>query len=375
MTEPRKKVLHITSCHFSHDSRIVYRECLTLSKIYDLKVIIPEPDKDWINKLDMIGIPKIRSPFWRIVLIHPLIFFKAFIRNVDIYHFHDPELIPLGLVLKIFRKNVVFDIHENIEEHIKSMKKTGFLFKGVYHYLHILSKKYFHIILAEESYRKYYIQGEKATHLEVIQNFPPQVFFKKFCVTHRSQLGGNDIFYIGNVSINRAIDVIIRSIAMLRNKIPDVRVHIFGQLNIPFSDLEKLPCYEDVKDILIFYHRTRPDIAYEMAKNCKVGLAILKPLGNYLGSYTTKMFEYMSVGMPVITSNFPLYKDVIEKNNVGLCVNPEEPKEISDALFQILSNAKLADEMGENGIKSIESNYNWELEANKLTEFYKFILD
>ena len=178
MVNKKKTILHITSCHFSHDSRIVYRQCLTLANYFKVKIIIPAPDQDWINKLEMIGIPLIKSPLLRVLLIHPLILLKTIFNKADLYHFHDPELIPVGLLLHFFGKKVVFDIHENIEEHIKSMHKTGFIFKWAYKILHSLSKKYFHIILAEESYRKYYQNNGEKIHLEVVQKIKDNFFLK-----------------------------------------------------------------------------------------------------------------------------------------------------------------------------------------------------
>ncbi|MBT7469928.1 MAG: glycosyltransferase, partial [Candidatus Cloacimonetes bacterium] len=105
--------------------------------------------------------------------------------------------------------------------------------------------------------------------------------------------------------------------------------------------------------------------------NAKVGLSILKPIDNYLTSYSTKIFEYMAMGLPVITSDFKLYKDVIEINNCGLCVDPSKPKEVANAIEYIMINPKIAKQMGENGRKIVEEKYNWEVEKKKMLEFYK----
>ena len=112
----------------------------------------------------------------------------------------------------------------------------------------------------------------------------------------------------------------------------------------------------------------------EYSVNAKVGLSILKPIDNHIDSYSTKIFEYMAMGLPVITSNFELYKNVIEVNKCGICVDPLNPNELADAVEYIINNPKIATEMGRNGRRIVEEKYNWLIEEKKLLNFYKKIL-
>lgn len=82
----------------------------------------------------------------------------------------------------------------------------------------------------------------------------------------------------------------------------------------------------------------------------------------------------MSAGLPVIASNFPLWKEIVEKNCCGICVNPLNSKEIADAINWVLQNPSQAAEMGRKGRKAIEEKYNWEEESRKLISFYEQIL-
>ena len=107
------------------------------------------------------------------------------------------------------------------------------------------------------------------------------------------------------------------------------------------------------------------------SRNSKIGLSILKPISNYTQSYSTKIFEYMAIGLPVITSNFKLYKDIIDANNCGICVDPENPNEIAKAIEYILTNPEKAKEMGQNGSRLVKEKYNWENEESKLINIYK----
>jgi glycosyltransferase involved in cell wall biosynthesis len=85
------------------------------------------------------------------------------------------------------------------------------------------------------------------------------------------------------------------------------------------------------------------------------------------------MFEYMSAGIPVISSNFPLWRDIIEESNCGLCVDPMSSKDISLAIDCLINNSELAEQMGKNGQHAVFNKYNWSIEKNKLLFFYNSI--
>jgi len=82
------------------------------------------------------------------------------------------------------------------------------------------------------------------------------------------------------------------------------------------------------------------------------------------------MFEYMSAGVPVIGSDFPLWKDIIEGNDCGLCVNPLDPKAIAGAIDYLVDHPKEAESMGRNGQIAVHRKYNWTIEEQKLFKLY-----
>jgi glycosyltransferase involved in cell wall biosynthesis len=86
-----------------------------------------------------------------------------------------------------------------------------------------------------------------------------------------------------------------------------------------------------------------------------------------------KMFEYMAAGIPVIASNFPLWRQIVEGNQCGLCVDPLNPKAIAGAIDYLIMNPEIAKRMGENGKKAVIEKYNWPVQAIKLTDFYRTI--
>jgi glycosyltransferase involved in cell wall biosynthesis len=136
---------------------------------------------------------------------------------------------------------------------------------------------------------------------------------------------------------------------------------------------EEIGQYQEWKSVKFLGYLNREDVNKILSES-KVGLVTLHPIPNYLESLPVKMFEYMSAGIPVVASDFPLWKEIIEGNKCGICVDPLNPKEIAKAVNYIIDNPKEAQKMGENGKKAVENKYNWKIEEKKLLNLYKGIL-
>lgn len=92
------------------------------------------------------------------------------------------------------------------------------------------------------------------------------------------------------------------------------------------------------------------------------------------GTQPNKLFEYMSAGIAVIGSHFPLWKDIIENYSCGICVDPTDPKQIADAINFLQQNPEIAKEMGARGREAVISTFNWESEQQKLISFYNKLI-
>jgi len=104
------------------------------------------------------------------------------------------------------------------------------------------------------------------------------------------------------------------------------------------------------------------------------GIVCLHPLPNYVTALPIKLFEYMAAGLPVIASNFPILRKIVEGNNCGICVDPLNSAEIASAIQYLMEHKEKSKKMGENGRQAVLQKYNWEKESEKLTKFYKDIL-
>ncbi|MEG1662862.1 MAG: glycosyltransferase, partial [Clostridia bacterium] len=92
---------------------------------------------------------------------------------------------------------------------------------------------------------------------------------------------------------------------------------------------------------------------------------------NHFNAFPIKIFEYMAAGLAIICSNFPIYKEIVEDNNCGICVDPEKVEDISKVADYLMANPDIIRTMGENGQKAVKEKYNWASQEAILLDFYK----
>lgn len=370
-------ICHITTIHLAKDTRIFYKECKSLAKNgYNVKLVVVNSDNFVEDGVEVIGVKCSYTNRLQRILKAPFIAYKRAAKiKASIYHFHDPEFIPYAILLKLKGKKVIFDIHENISKQIKLKQWLPFrnLFSKLYSVVDFLTAKIFYLILAEKSYTEIYDKYTK--NFTVILNMPERNLLNKFVNTNRLDLQ-NNLFYIGRVSKERGIFQLLKTLNLLQQRNVNFFFHCVGPIDALTNDAIKNDInYKKIASKIKFYGALDINEGIKLSSNCKIGLSVLEPVENYLDSYSTKIFEYMNIGLPVIASKFPLWQEVIEENECGLCVDPENPDEIAAAIEQILSNPELAAKMGENGIKAIKEKYNWAQEEKKLLGVYKSIIN
>ena len=211
-----------------------------------------------------------------------------------------------------------------------------------------LARQHFYLLFTEHGYLDTYTALAKP-HV-VIYNYPLLSFLEPFRQPYQPNPAQPSFFYIGWLSFERAFDTLVDSLARLETNLsPILSCICLVRRTFTDTDLEKLATFIDVRDNLHFYGYTDQRDAFPYAAQATAGLALLKPVGDYPDSYTTKLFEYMALGLPVITSNFPLYKDVVERHNCGFCVSPYDPVQVADALIYLIEHPDEAQAMGQRG--------------------------
>ena len=368
---PSSSVAHLTSVHSRFDTRILHKMCISLvSSGHEVALVVADGKSDELLsgvQIHDVGASSGRRD--RILKAPSRVFAKALELNADIYHLHDPELLLIGLKLKRAGKRVVFDSHEDIPRQMLSKpylnKPTRWaIAQGLRTYEAWSCRQLDGVIAATPFIRDKFLKIN-----------PNSVDINNYPILGELTSGSSwdekhaEVCYVGGIAEIRGIAELVEAMNQLRS---------VGRLNLAgsFSDktLEKrLHGHSGWKRVnpLGFVDRVgvRDVLARSMA-----GLVTLHPVINYIDALPVKMFEYMSAGIPVIASDFPLWREIIAGNNCGLLVDPLNPVAIAQAIDYLISHPKDAERMGRNGRRAVVDHYNWDNESQKLLAFYDAIL-
>lgn len=367
----RYKICHLTSAHPESDIRIFHKECKSLADnslfdVYLVSVNALESKRDNVTILSAES--KSKNRLIRIFNSSKKVFLKAIEVDADIYHFHDPELLPYGLKLKKKGKIVIYDAHEDVPRQILGKpwipaplrKVISYAFEKYENYV---AEKLSYIITSTPTIESRYLKINKNT--SAICNYPILQENGELPLWSSRE---DDICYVGGITEIRGIKEIVKAL----EEDSSLRLSLAGQFS-PLSLKEEITGYVGWKQVNYFGVVDRNRII-EILNKSKIGIVTLHPRENYLDSLPIKMFEYMYAGIPVVASNFPLWQKIISENNCGFCVDPFNINEILDVVNNLLANPSLAEEMGRNGREAVMEKYNWENEAMKLNTIYERLL-
>jgi glycosyltransferase involved in cell wall biosynthesis len=363
MSESINRVCHITTVHPRFDVRIFYKECLSLSSFYNVYLIVADGKGDEVsNKIKIIDVyKKNNSRITRILFTTLRAYRKALEINCEIYHFHDPEFLFYGWMLQRKGKKVIYDVHEDVPKQILSKNYINPIFRKILSKLIMLIEKSIShrlsaIVTVTQSINKRF--SDQNRQCFIINNYPDLKKFKASQVKNRS-----GVCYIGSISPERGLEMILQSLVST-----NIEFHLAGKFDSE-EFKNKLMAHPGWSKV-IYYGLVDAEKAISIVKGSCAGLVIYLPVPNHLEAQPNKMFEYMAAGIPVIASDFPLWREIIEGNSCGICVNPLNPKEISNAIELLYDNPDMANTMGQNGMKAVNTTFSWKTEEQKLFEIY-----
>lgn len=371
-----KKIIHFSTLHPRSDTRIRIKETATLAAHLDAEVFFFVQDgkgndlgaADGVKTIDT-GAPargrlaRMTKGSWRM--------YRAVRRaRPDIAHFHDPELIPVALLLKLSGIKIIYDVHEDLPRQILDKFWISPVLRKPVAYAAALiewiaGKSFDHIILAAPVLSRRF-PARKST---VIFNYP-----KLGELTREDSIPYQErrplFAYVGGITKTRGSLEMVR--AMSYASAPDAKLALGGpiQPETHLQELEQIPEWTRTEYLGIL---SRAGVA-ELLGTVRAGLVVLHPTDSYLASYPVKMYEYMMVGLPIIASDFPLWRSILDGVDCAVFVDPENPAEISDAMNWILHNPEEAEKMGMRGQNAVKDRFNWEREAESLLAVYRKIL-
>lgn len=366
-----KKICHLTSAHKRYDVRIFKKECRSLANNgYEVTLIVNDNNEDEIiDNVKIIStkfVPKSRID--RMLKSGNKLFEKAVQVDADIYHFHDPELLPVGNKLKRIGKCVIFDSHENYPMQIKERyyipKILRKIISFIYYVYETYSAKKIDAVIFPCTFNGINPFEKRAKKTVFINNVPilEELFIK---YDEKEVKKEKVICHIGGLTYNRGITHLIKAAYKANAKL------ILGG---NFSPKEYFDDVIKMKEFLCVDYRgfVNRDMVVEIYKNSMIGMCTILNVGQYnkKDNFATKVYEYMSMGLPVIISDSKYVKEVLKEYHFGVTVDPENIDEITNAILYLLNNDDEAKKMGQEGRRAIKEYFNWDIEEKKLLDLY-----
>ena len=362
------RVCHMTSVHAAEDVRIFQKECSSLAQAGYEVFLVERGESYDKNGVHIVGVGEISGKrLRRMSEGAKRVYDKALELDCDIYHIHDPELLPYASKLKKIGKKVIFDSHENtvgaiLEKQylpLATRKALSALFSK---YVKTVCKKLDAIVDVTPSQTEVYQKINPNTW--EIRNYP--IISKDF---RKPSFERKDMVFAGGIQSQWNHHLIIEALSDL----PDCRYVLCGGSNQYCESLKTLPGWSQVE-----YKGTVPYSSVpEILSQCSVGLALLSPGRNtawQMGTMgNTKIFEEMMAGLPVICTDFLLWKEFVERYDCGICIDPTDKTALISAVRFLMEHPEKAKKMGENGRKAIEQEFNWGLMKESLLRLYESV--
>ncbi|MGH8467758.1 MAG: glycosyltransferase [Gammaproteobacteria bacterium] len=373
--DSRTSICHITTVHPLGDTRIFHREAAAVSGAgkYSLVLIArgsPEAVSSGIAE-EIQLLPAKGGRLHRMIVSQYRAIGMALRANADLYHLHDPELLPGGILLRLLGKRVVFDIHEDLPKQVRIKpwihRRLARLWVWVAQLFDALVSRCFDGIVAAtpEIGGKY-----RGSRMVVVQNFP--AWEELMCpfsapVSERKNIA----IYVGTITEERGLRCMLQAADRASERLSgDFRLILAGRF-VSAKDREIFEAHANQDIVEYIGWQDRRQVG-ELLGQALVGLVTLLPAAGYLESYPVKLFEYGAAGVPAIASDFPLWHRLM--NGCCVFVDPSAPEAIADALVDLMTDKVQAEAIGREARALVRSRYSWESEAEKLLAFYEQIL-
>ena len=365
------KVVHVTCVHRVRDPRIFEKECRSLAaQGHDVVLVAPHDRDEMISGVRIRAIPKAPNRPIRMLLSSWRALYAALTERGDVYHLHDPELLMPFQIARLGRAPIIFDMHENLPKAIVAKDWISAPLRPFVARIARALQRLFlgkiPVIFAENSYQKDYPWIKRWA---TVLNYPTLDILSP----SSSRPDSSRIAYLGSITPQRGLNVTLEALRQLSLEGRRVTWELIGGVNPDHADF--IRAFAKENDLTVNLHGYLPlETACPIVSQCSLGLALLQPLPNYVDSYPTKIFDYMAMGLPVLCSDFPLYRRVVDDAQCGRWVDPTRPDLVARAIADLLDRPEEASRMGARGLAAVRHKYDWESQALRLLDFYGQIL-
>jgi glycosyltransferase involved in cell wall biosynthesis len=364
------KIVHLTSAHPILDARILHKEAATAAAAGHEVVLVGVGEGDGrtvrgVRLRTVTGAGGGR--LGRMTGTVARVLRAAWAEGAEVYHFHDPELIPAGLRLKLRGRRVVYDAHEDLPAQILSkhwipswlrrpVARAVALFEGG------AARLFDAVVVANPGHAERYPAPRTVT----VRNLPDLAEFAAAPAPEATRAPA--AIYVGALTRARGALEMVRAMALLPPSCP-ARLWLGGRFSEPGLETacREEPGWSRV-DYLGWVERGK--LAERLAR-ARLGVVVLHPTPQHHTSYSTKLFEYMAAGLPLVVSDLPINREIVDPACCGLVVDPRDPAAIAGAIRWLLEHPAEAEAMGRRGRAAVEERYNWQHEALALLALYE----
>lgn len=372
------KIAHLTNVHPRGDTRVRVKEVGTLAQAFGdpVALIVQDGMGDSVEEDGQVRVIDTGPPsgnrlarmtigVWRMGR-------ATLATRPQVAHFHDPELMMLGFALKCLGYQVVYDAHEDVpRQMLVKFWLPAWVRRPVSWVMALIEwlagRVFDGIVPAEPEIAKRFPSAKTV----LVQNFCiPAEFETEKVIPYQER--PPHFAYVGAISLLRGAREMVEALERVHSN-DGVRLLLAGvfQPAALQAEIETMPNWVQGE----FLGWTDRRQTAELLGNVRAGLATLHPTQKYQDAYPVKMFEYMAAGLPVIASDFPLWRRLMERGGkCGILVNPQDPHAIAQAMQWILEHPAEAEEMGQRGREAARQYYNWDREADKLIALYQNLL-
>lgn len=372
----RPRIVHLTSAHSARDNRILNRECRYLAaQGYNVTLIAPHGYDETIENVQIRAVRPAVGRRQRISLVVPAVYRRAVKEDADLYHFHDPELIPLALLLRHRHKQVIYDVHEDYPSTLRYSSWLPHRVRGSAAWCFTQFERYasreFSALIGANSEITRRISGFNPRTI-TIGNYPSFQDYPFIPGFDDARYAAGVLVSFGGISARTCTRAIVEALGLIPTPMKANMLLGGAVWSEPlFAAVTRVPGWGRVT-----YAKELPvRLMLERLLTASVAFVLFSPEPNHFGVGSNRFFEALAAGLPVITSNFPNWKELVNGTGCGIAVSPTDPRAIADAVVYLLAHPAEAAEMGRRGHELAMRRFNWELESGKLDRLYKQLLD
>ena len=362
----KQHIVHL-STYPADDIRIFQKACkFEAMEGYRVTQIVCDARDEIVDGVEIRSLPPAKGRVSRMVGLSWRMYREARRHNADLYQIHHPDLILAGLLLKLSDQKVIYEPHECYPDKILSMRWIPTWMRPVVSplfafYERFTSALWDHVIVAD----RYSAKGFSGRPVSVVPNYPLLIPVERNRIKHNKR----KLIYVGGLSEERGLLVMLKIAELLRDH--DVELELMGEFAFP-EDERLILALANVR----YLGNQSLRAVYQRLVEADLGLLLLQPVPAYAyaGENTLKLFEYMWCGLPIVSSDFPNLRRIIESAQCGVCIDPCDAERSAAAILRLLEEPELRQKMETNGRNAILSAYNWPAASRVLSQIYQNVL-